>query len=507
MGRGARALAPARPDQAAPPDAASDPRPMLSVRAGGDTLALPVEDVAEIIVPRRLTRVPRAPAALLGIAGHRGAALPVLSLAMLRGGDHAAPAPASRIVVMASTPPLGLWVDQVAGFRGGEGTQAIAWRQLADEAFRQPDAPAPAPAPLAGAAAAAAPAPIPASEAQDELSLLPVHLAGQDYALKLADIEDIAAMPEAIAPLPGGDPAMLGVALVRGATLPLLCLRALLGLPPDPGRPRSARILVVRVGGAAGCLAGLRVDGVRRIVRVRPSAIDPVPHILSRFSGEARIAAICRLDGGARLLPLLSAALLFDAATTARLQHARAAAETSPHGTAQPAPDTGQAAESFLVFRLGTARFGLAASSVEAVVRHPGLVTKVPRAPAFLQGLMNLRGQALPLIDQRLRFGIPAASPPRHVLVVGQGGQRAGFCVDAALGMMRLDPAGLRALPQAGQAGCLFDRVAGLGADTEAGLGADGEALWPDDHSAVLLIDPAALMDDSVRGLVAALRG
>jgi purine-binding chemotaxis protein CheW len=59
--------------------------------------------------------------------------------------------------------------------------------------------------------------------------------------------------------------------------------------------------------------------------------------------------------------------------------------------------------------------------------------TRVPRAPAFLEGVVNVRGQVIPLVDLKKRLGFPAAErPPKsRLLVVEMEGQRVGLIVDA----------------------------------------------------------------------------
>lgn len=60
-------------------------------------------------------------------------------------------------------------------------------------------------------------------------------------------------------------------------------------------------------------------------------------------------------------------------------------------------------------------------------------MTEVPRAPAFLEGVINLRGQVVPVLDLKKRFGLPATAwPPKaRILVVDMASQRVGLMVDA----------------------------------------------------------------------------
>src|SRR5205085_71395 len=68
-------------------------------------------------------------------------------------------------------------------------------------------------------------------DATPQISLLGFSLAGQAYALPLAEVREVIPAPEEIAILPRTDAAMVGVASLRGALLPIVSTRALLGLP------------------------------------------------------------------------------------------------------------------------------------------------------------------------------------------------------------------------------------------------------------------------------------
>ena len=67
------------------------------------------------------------------------------------------------------------------------------------------------------------------------------------------------------------------------------------------------------------------------------------------------------------------------------------------------------------MFRLGDDEFGLPIDAVDEVARVPDQITRVPKTPKFLEGVVNLRGEVLPVVDQRRRFDMPE-------LATGRGG-------------------------------------------------------------------------------------
>lgn len=62
--------------------------------------------------------------------------------------------------------------------------------------------------------------------------------------------------------------------------------------------------------------------------------------------------------------------------------------------------------QSYLTFRLGDEIFAASVLSVIEILEL-SKITKVPRAPHFMRGVINLRGNVLPVIDTRLKFGLP----------------------------------------------------------------------------------------------------
>ncbi|KLU60400.1 chemotaxis protein CheW [Peptococcaceae bacterium CEB3] len=90
-----------------------------------------------------------------------------------------------------------------------------------------------------------------------------------------------------------------------------------------------------------------------------------------------------------------------------------------------------------VVFAVGQEEYGLPIEAVHEITRL-GEVRPVPEAPPFVLGLINLRGMALPVIDLRVRFGLPvpeAADPGRAsgnalVLVAEIAGDPVGLAVD-----------------------------------------------------------------------------
>ena len=86
----------------------------------------------------------------------------------------------------------------------------------------------------------------------------------------------------------------------------------------------------------------------------------------------------------------------------------------------------------FVVFRVGAELYGLEISGVREIDRlRP--VTRVPQALSFVEGVVNLRGTIIPVIDLARRFGLAASEPDRRarIVIASLNGQLVGLVVSA----------------------------------------------------------------------------
>jgi len=95
-----------------------------------------------------------------------------------------------------------------------------------------------------------------------------------------------------------------------------------------------------------------------------------------------------------------------------------------------------------VVFAVGGQRHGLPASAVQELVRAVAVVP-LPRAPAGVEGVINLRGQVVPVLSLRARLGLPdrPLEPSDHFIIARTGQQHVALRVDRALDLVSLDAA------------------------------------------------------------------
>ena len=126
--------------------------------------------------------------------------------------------------------------------------------------------------------------------------------------------------------------------------------------------------------------------------------------------------------------------------------------------------------QELLAFDLGKETYALDILRLRGIVtRRPA--TEVPRAPDYLLGIVSLRGQIVPLIDLRLRLGLPATPPTRatRILVVDQAGESFGLLVDSVRQVVRLRDDEMETRPPA-LAGRESEFIAGIARPRQGGM-------------------------------------
>jgi purine-binding chemotaxis protein CheW len=477
----------------------------LTFRVGARLYALPAQDVAEVIRTPPVARLPQSPASLLGLANLRGEILPLASVGRLLGRGAGEAGASARAIVLNGAAPVALAVDSVEALlaveddrvetrqavlaadpgerltgafqAGGEADVAriLDIQSLLAGAFTPRARTARKPQTLV------AQADVHAAAAATQHKLVTFEVAGQEFALALEDVREIVPAPETLARSPHSEALVLGVAAYRGGLLPMLSLRGLLGFPMASDGDDREKVVVTIVGGV---LVGLVADRMRSILSADPHLIDPTPPLLAaRSGGESRIKAIYRGEAGRRLVSILSPEQLFREDVMQRLG---GQTELAPRAVDESRQS---GALRFLVFRLGDDDFGLPIEAVDEVANAPAQVTRVPKTPKFLEGVVNLRGEVLPVVDQRKRFEMPALADGsrRRLIVVRTAKRRAGLIVDAVSEVVASSAEAIEPAPDlTGEANRLVNGVINLEAQGRI----------------VLLLDPDELLSRSERGLL-----
>ena len=133
-------------------------------------------------------------------------------------------------------------------------------------------------------------------------------------------------------------------------------------------------------------------------------------------------------------------------------------------------------------FKLGPEEYGVDIAQVQEINRMVA-VTNVPRAPVFMEGVINLRGQLIPIIDLRTRFGMPRAEHTKNtrIVVTEIGTKRVGMVVDSVSEVLRLPLDAIEPAP---------DMITGVDTEYIRGVGKVDDRL-------IILLDLAKIVTGS----------
>lgn len=130
-------------------------------------------------------------------------------------------------------------------------------------------------------------------------------------------------------------------------------------------------------------------------------------------------------------------------------------------------------------FILHREEYAVEITKVKEIILLEG-VTKVPQMPDFIEGIINLRGTVIPVIDLRKRFGLPCPEPDDHtrIVVTRMEDRIVGLIVDSVSQVMKIPQANIQPPP---------DTIAGLAGEYLTGVGKVDDRL-------IILLDIVKIM-------------
>lgn len=421
--------------------------------------AVNMAPVQEIIRVPEMVHVPKSPPSLLGLANLRGQVLPVLDLRRVFGIESREIDEASRVIVINFGQTLGFLVDRVSSVINAEDSQIEDSSQIQSivrseylkgvikdrdnkrmimlldlekilhsefertfietERFTQSDT-------FRREISTE-------EELQlEERQLVSFVVDGEEYAIEIEQIQEIVQIPEHIIKVPNSESSVIGIMNLRSRILPLTSLRKIFNLE-DRALDERSRIIVISLNGIS---IGIVVDSVKEVLRVHQSQIEPAPSMLFKEK-DAEITEICRLQNGKRLVSIISVPNLF------KTKAVKEALSSMKEEKAQEFDEETREIddeEQVVVFKLKGEEYAVSIEAVQEIVRVPEELTHIPKTPSFVEGVINLRGNVLPVIDLRKRFDIEEKErdEQQRIMVFLIDGVSVGFIVDSVTEVLKI---------------------------------------------------------------------
>ncbi len=449
-----------------------------------EVFAINMAPVQEIIRVPEIVKVPKSPPSLMGLANLRGKVLPIINLRKVFGLEEKTIDESSRVIVIDLGQTLGFLVDNVSSVIDVDETKIESSseiksivksdflkgvikdiakfkmvmildieRVIEKEFFEV----------LKGSSREYE---ITSKEQSteeeiltDEKQLVSFTVSDEEYAIPIENIQEIVQIPEHITKVPNSEATIIGIMNLRDKILPLASLRRLFGFPEEQLTEQS-RIVVLSMGSLS---VGIVVDSVKEVLRVPESIIEPVPSIILKDEKDFEITEICRLNEGKRLVSIISVSNLFKHKD---IKEALNSLETEKDiEEKKENEETLEDEEQFVVFKLDEQEYAVPIESVQEIVRIPEGLTHVPKTPDFVEGVINLRGNVLPVIDLRKRFDLQEKQMDEHqrIMVFVIDNVSVGFIVDSVSEVLKIPKSVIQKSPElSAEQAKIFTRVANL---------------------------------------------
>ncbi len=474
-------------------------RQFVTFFVGQQCMAFDMDRVMEIVRVPETVEVPLTPSSLLGLANLRGTILPVLSLRRVMGLEDVQNTDATRVMVLNYVGrPLGFVVDRVTRVIGVQ-PEAVETIDSANSTFDS--------SLLGGVLKNIDDQPLiqvmnidalteqeyrqfaaanehkhagnlvdqnatlskqDGDEADDEnvLQLVSFSVANQEYSFDIGATKEIIRLPESINSVPQAPSHVIGMVNLRDHVLPLVKLRTMFGLPETPLSEMNRIVVLTLRQGVRLSMVGVVVDEVREVLRIRRDQVEDVPALLLEGQDMEELEGICQLDEGERIVTLLSADKLFrrhdiidavnsvaDVVTDQGHAHGQdniGSEEMSDMEDLQTDDDT---EPQLVVFHLGAQEYGVMIEAVKEILRLPDSLTQVPKTSEYVEGMINLRGTVLPIIDMRARFGLTRndRNDRQRIVVLNRNNVLTGYIVDSVSEVLRLQASQIETAPRLSQ--------------------------------------------------------
>jgi len=457
----------------------------VTFRLGKEELGVPIHLVQEIIKPSQITRVPRAPVYIAGMSNLRGDILPVVNLRKRLGLDDKDSDEATRIIVLnVEGASIGITVDSVSevltiesnvleappAMVAGIGGQCLSAMAKVDGGKRLvlilnekgflPEIPVQARTETTRRSHSET-ASLEARVQEAIEQLVTFEIEDEEYAIDIMHVKEIIKVPN-IMPLPKAPDYVIGVMSLRGQLLPVVDLRKKFNYPGASSASASsdsARIVVVEWNGVR---TGLRVDSVSQVLRLEVSAIEPPPVIVGNLDGNC-LRGVGKLNGGKRLLMLLDMAAVMPSEALGRIHEGQTESQSMQETETKKAKIADEI--QVVCFRVNNEEYGFDIMRVQEIIRLRE-VTGLPQTKKFVEGIINLRGNVIPVVDMRKRFDMATSerNEQNRVVIVNVEGRITGLLVDAVTEVLRINKDQVEAPPAAvsGVDGRFFDGIGKL---------------------------------------------
>ncbi len=255
----------------------------------------------------------------------------------------------------------------------------------------------------------------------EQLELVVFQIDEEEFAIRISNVKEIIRVPS-MTNMPNSSQHIKGLCSLRGMLLPVIDCKKMFGMADD-NYGESSRIIVIDFQGKK---VGLLSDKVTEVISIEESDIQSPPSTLRSIDGEI-INGIFMLNSGRRAVILLDSdkIIKFSNLEVAKKQQLAASvdyksSENDEHNH-----------EQIVVFTMDTEEFGLYINDIKEIIRLSDVI-KVPHAPNYIEGMLSVRNQLLPILNLSKLLGMNYSkhNEDNRIIIIDNGCSSFGVVVD-----------------------------------------------------------------------------
>ena len=441
-----------------------------------EEFGLPISKVKEIVSVPTITRLPKAPGYIEGIANLRGNILPLVNLRLLFGLPIEERTDDTRaVVVEINGRSMGIIVDRVMEVMNvdnahiapppaisrssieGNYLQGVARLDYGKRLVLLLDAESLLPTIEFSQSKSDqneenvfAATEVATDKTLHETQLVTFRLGTEEFAINIMHVQEIIRVT-ALSQIPNAPEFVEGVVSLRDQLLPIVNLRKLFKMPAVDITDDS-RIIVVNLDKNS---VGIMVDSMSEVLLVDNNTIEGLPSFMNDTQSE-QLNGVAKLKDGKRLIMIMDVEKVLSINEFNQMQSEAEAPDGNAEGliesggTKDQGENTGLLEstgarsqtdeDQYVTFEIGKERFGLNISQVQEIIWLTD-ITHVPNVQTYIEGIVNLRGNVLPVMDIRKRFHLAEIerTDSSSIVVVDVDSRKTGVIVDAVSNVMRLN--------------------------------------------------------------------
>lgn len=428
----------------------------VTFNIGEELFGVDIMHVESIISPQTITTVPRTPDYFLGIINLRGEVISIIDMRLRFGMEKREITPDTRIVVTLTNGILiGMMVDRinaievlVAGdirkapqiaalekqkfisgsfkLRDGRILLILLHEKLIDERDFIVERDLQFTHDIIESESK------PKKEWVREIPLVSFSIGSEHYTLESTYVDEIIFLPE-ITAVPDMDDIIEGIFYLRESVVPIIRLGEKIGLGKVNVTSDSQVIILKK--SIFGIKVGLTVEDISEIFFIREDELTSAPINLNKAQSE-HLKGVFKLAEKERnkIVMLLNLEKIFSLDEQERLQ------ELDFSGKQEEEKETEKEAPAgILEFFLADERYAVRVAETNEIIRVVKTVP-VPKAPPYIKGIINLRGDVISIVDLSLLVDKQRKEPGKdaRILIVSTGSETAGLLVEKVIGIRKV---------------------------------------------------------------------